>query len=259
MSSFSSHRKRPQPERFGPTRSAMATLRPPRTSGTPQDVVSVAGAAVCGMLENGVRTAYAVIDEYLLRGQEAARGRFNDSNRRGFMTDDRGNFGGGRGPNVGFGPGGVFGQSTFGTLNPTVMMTQWIAAMQAWSQFWFACVQAPMQPFSGMQQAPQSSMASSVQLESVTLGVSSQGQVESTVNLTPGNDLQGLTCDPLRLDGNPGTYIAAPTISYYQPGTLRVTINIPAKQSVGCYRGLIRRQPDQCAVGNVTVVIPTIV
>jgi hypothetical protein len=258
MSSFSSHRKRPQPERFGPARSVMATLRPPRTSETPQDVVSVAGAAVCGMLENGVRTAYAVIDEYLLRGQEAARGRFNDSNKRGFMTDDRGNLGGERGPNFGFGPGGVLGQGIFGTLNPTAMMTQWMAAMQAWSQFWFACVQAPLQPFSGIQQQ-QPHTSTGVQVESVTLAVTSQAQVESNVNLTPGNYLQGLVCDPLRLDGNPETYIAAPTISYYQPGILRVTINIPAQQTLGCYRGLIRRQPDQYAVGNVTVVIPTFV
>jgi hypothetical protein len=241
------------------------------------------------MLENGVRTAYAVIDDYLRRGQETARGLFNDSNRRGYMTDDRVNPGGGFAPSGGFGPGGPFG-----TMNPMALMTQWMQVMQAWTQFWFSMMQGPfqqsmmgMQPPMGMpgmpgmpgtpgmpgmpgmpqpmrtgthQQATQgaqqqgASTSTEARLESVTVAVTSFSQAECTVNVTPGSYV-GLVCDPLRPDGFQATPIDAPTI-FYMGGTLRATIKVPNQQAVGRYHGLVRRQPDQFAVGDVTVVIP---
>jgi len=228
------------------------------------------------MLENGVRTAYAVIDEYLRRGQETARGLFNDSNRRGYMTDDRVNPGGGFGTGGGFGPGGPFG-----TMNPMALMTQWMQVMQAWTQFWFSMMQGPfqqsmmgMQPPMGMPGMPgmpqpqrtathqpgqtgtqQVSAASTdVRLESVTVAVTSFSQAECTVNVTPGSYV-GLVCDPLRPAGFQATPIEAPTINY-QGGTLRAAIKVPNQQAVGRYTGLVRRLPDQFAVGDITVVIP---
>src|SRR5580658_2495127 len=92
MNEFDPRLKRPQPARGGPIRNPIA---PPRSSPEP---AAFAGAAVCGALENGVRTAYAVIDDYMRRGQEAARGIYNDSNRRGPMNENRGNFNGGFNP-----------------------------------------------------------------------------------------------------------------------------------------------------------------
>ena len=277
MNTFASHRRRTTPERYGPIRSAMATLRPSLAPGTPPDVVSAAGAAACGILENGVRTAYAVIDEYLRRGQETARGLFNDPNRRGYMTDDRVNPGGGFAPGSGFGPGGPFG-----TMNPMALMTQWMQVMQAWTQFWFSMMQNSnqqsmmgMPPFMGTPGMPgmqqplrtatyqpgqtgthqqSASAPAEVRLESVTVAVTSFSQAECTVNLTPGNYV-GLVCDPLRPDGFDATIIDAPTI-FYQGGTMRATVKVPNQPAVGRYHGLIRRQPDQFAVGDITVVIP---
>ena len=275
MNSSASHRTRTAPERYGPIRSAMATLRPPRVPGNPPDVVSAAGSAVFGMLENGVRTAYAVIDDYLRRGQETARGLFNDSNRRGYMTDDRVNPGSGFGTGAGFGPGGPFG-----TMNPMALMTQWMQVMQAWTQFWFSMMQSPNQqsmmgmPFMGVPGMPgvhqartathQSEQAGArqsaapastdVRLESVTVAVTSFSQAECTVNVTPGSYV-GLVCDPLRPSGFQATPIDAPTINY-QGGTLRAAIKVPNQQAVGRYTGLVRSLPDQFAVGDITVVIP---
>jgi hypothetical protein len=269
MSSFSSHRKRPQPERFGPARSAMATLRPPRTSGTPQDVVSVAGAAVCGMLENGVRTAYAVIDEYLLRGQEAARGRFNDSNRRGFMTDDRGNFGGGSGPGSGYGPMGGFGPiGGYSLGNPMAMMTQWMAFMQAWNQFWFSMVQCPGQQYGtpwpqyatpGQQQSgayqPYAATAPDGQPLDITVNLTSNLPVTYTAHLSSGTYPQGVVCE--RLVSKESAAAAAmpiepPSINW-QPGKLQINVKVPPDQPLAAYTGHVLRQPDLSTVGEVTV------
>lgn len=123
MTPSSPRLKRKQPAQSGPVRNS-AVPQPknaPEAAAAARDPISAAGAAVCGALENGVRTAYAVIDEYMRRGQETARGIFNnDPNRRGTMSDDRGSY-----------PGG------FNPSNPMAMFTeQWMMAMRAWSQAW---------------------------------------------------------------------------------------------------------------------------
>jgi hypothetical protein len=285
MSSFSSHRKRPQPERFGPARSAMATLRPPRTSGTPQDVVSVAGAAVCGMLENGVRTAYAVIDEYLLRGQEAARGLSNDLNRRGSMNDVRGNVASGYGPIGGYGLG-----------NPMAMMTQWMAFlqawnMQAWNQFWFSMVQCPGQQqygtpgqqqygtpgqqqygtpgqqygtpgpqyaTPGQQQSgayqPHAATAPDGQPLDITVNLTSNRPVTCTAHLSSGTYPQGVVCERLvsKESAAAATPIEPPSINW-QPGKLQVNVTVSPDQPLATYTGHVLRQPDLSTVGDVTV------
>jgi len=104
----------------------------------------------------------------------------------------------------------------------------------------------------GTQQA--AAAATEVQLESVTVTVTSFSQAECTVNVTPGSYV-GLVCDPLRPAGFQATPIDAPIIGY-QGGTLRAAIKVPNQQAVGRYTGLVRRLPDQFAVGDITVVIP---
>jgi len=230
-------RKRTPPEQNGPVRNPVAPRNKPE-SGTPRDPFSTAGAAVFGALENGVRTAYAVIDEYMRRGQEAARDIFNDPNRRGFMSDDKTNFPGGYNP----------------WNNPMASMSmfteQWMAAMRAWGQAWSAFVPSAGWPMAGMNPfAPPAG-----QTPTVTVAVSSPTPVEVTANLHPAQDSATLIAEPLRADGFTAPQIEAPEI-VRQPGAVRITIKVAAKQPAGRYRSTIRRKADESVAGDLTVVV----
>lgn len=216
-----SHPKRMQPKQSGPIRNAAASASPP--AGGPQDLFTAAGAAVCGVLENGVRTAYAVIDDYMRRGQDAARGIFNDPNRRGSMSDEKSGFGGGF--NGGFNPWG----------NPMAMVTeQWLSAMRAWSQAWSGMAPGGWPQMGGFPFA-----APGGQARGVAVQVKSSQPVEVNVSLYPGTDTQPLTADVLGAEGFSAPPLAAPQIARQQ-GTVRVSVEIGAQQPSGRYRGLIR-------------------
>lgn len=239
------------------------------------------------MVEGGVRTAYSVIDEYLRRGQEAARGLFNDSNMRGPMNQVRGNCGGYTyAPWSGYSQPGVYCPPG----NPmTMMMDQWVTAMRAWTGFWFTCVPPPMpqcvpapcscgQPCSCGKQSGQSLSETALpdilrellsrqtakttattstdgRLESITVTTSSRGGlVECTANLSAGVYPGGLVCDPLHAQNCTAPDIAPDPLAY-GTGTLKVTVKVPAGQPEGRYYGLIRRRLDQCPVGDVTLCI----
>lgn len=235
MTIASTHVKRRQPAQSGPIRSPMAPAqRSPAEAGTPGEIFSAAGAAVCGVLENGVRTAYAVIDEYMRRGQEAARGAFNDPNRRGPMSDDRGNYGGG-----------------FNSWNNPMaaMAEQWMMAMLTWSQMWSAYAppgwqQSGMNPFAYAPGAP----------VAVTVKLSSTRPAEVAVNLQPGVDPSWLFCEPLKPAASSGVPIEG--ISIEREGmAVQVSVKIAAKQAPGQYRGYIRRKADQGIVGELSVTV----
>ncbi len=237
MSSTSPRLKRTPPERSGPVRNPMA----PSQNGSPQNLVTAAGAAVCGVLENGVRTAYAVIDEYMRRGQEAARGIFNDSNRRGPMSDSKSSFPGR------FDPSGGFNAS-----NPMAMIAeQWMTAMRAWSQAWSAFVPGAWQQpgFNPFAAAPSQAAATTVQVS-----VAASSPVDVTVNVSASQDSAGLVSDPLRAEGATAPPIEPATITR-DAGALRVSLQVPSKQPPGRYRGCIRRKADESIVGELTVVV----
>lgn len=199
----------------------------------PGDPIGAAGTAVFGALENGVRTAYAVIDEYMRRGQETAQTMFNDPYKRGPMNDDRGNLGGGYNP-----------------WNPMSMFTeQWMMAMRMWSQAWSSFMppgwqQSGMNPFAFAQAAA----------PGVSIKVSSSSPVETALKLYPGLDLAGLVAEPLRADEAASPAIEAPSIAR-DPGSIAVSLNIDAKQPKGRYRGNIRKETDKSVVGELIVTI----
>lgn len=235
MTTTSTRVKRPEPAQNGPVRSPMASpQRSPAEAGTPGEIFSAAGAAVCGVLENGVRTAYAVIDDYMRRGQEAARGAFNDPNRRGPMSDDRGNYGGG-----------------FNSWNNPMaaMAEQWMMAMRTWSQMWSAYAppgwqQAGMNPFVYAQGAP----------AAVTVKLSSARPAEVAVSLQPGVDPSWLICEPLKPAGAGGSPIEG--VSIAREGTaIQVGVKIAAKQAPGRYHGYILRKADQGIAGELAVTV----
>lgn len=233
MTTSSSHVKRPEAAQSGPIRNSMASSMSAVDAGAAGEMFTAAGAAVCGVLENGVRTAYAVIDEYMRRGQEAARDVFNDPNRGGPMSDDRGSYGGG-----------------FNSPNPMAAMAeQWMAAMRMWSQMWSAYVppgwqQASMNPFA---YAPSPSAA-------VTVKLSSERPAEVSVNLYPGADPMGLICDALRPESTNGAPIDGVTIAR-NGAAIQVSVKVAAKQAAGRYRGYVHRKTDQGVAGEVMVTV----
>ena len=238
MKPSSQRLKRTPPKQNGPIRNPVAPQTEPDASAL-RDPVSAAGAAMFGALENGVRTAYAVIDEYMRRGQDAARDIFNDSTRRGFMSDDKSDF-----------PGGYNSQG-YNPWNSMGMFTdQWMAAMRAWSQAWSSVVPNGGWPFPGVNPfAPNTGSA-----PTVTFKVSSSLPVEVTANLHPAPDSPTLVAEPLRADGFTAPSIDAPEITR-AAGAVTVAIKIGAKQPKGRYRSTIRRKADEGIAGELTVVI----
>jgi hypothetical protein len=248
MTPSSPRPKRTPPAQDGPVRNTMA---PPPQSATktaaPRDPITAAGTAVCGALENGVRTAYAVIDEYMRRGQETARGIFNnDPNRRGTMSDDRGSF-----------PGG------FNPSNPIAMFTeQWMTAMRAWSQAWSTFVPGFV-PGAWQQTMQQSMMnpfaaATGGAAPAVSVKIASTRPVEVIANISPSIshalDLHELVAEPLRAERFKAPAIDAPEI-VREPGKVRVSIKIADKQPAGQYRGVIRKKVEGSVAGDLTVIV----
>jgi len=246
--------KRTPPEQTGPVRnqfasqprvaspvSAAETSVPPSSAAMPgtanagavRDPITAAGEAVCGVLENGVRTAYSVIDEYMRRGQDTARGIFNDPYMRGNMSDDRGNF-----------PGG------FNQANPLAMLTeQWMTAMRPLAQAWSAVLPGMMQQPGMNPFAPNVNPAPTVSVK-----ISSTGPVEVTANLYPGLDMAGLVSDPLRAEASAATPIE-PAEIVRDPGGVRVSVKVASKQPAGRYRGYIRKKADGSVAGDLMVVV----
>ena len=239
MTMTKTHVKRTSPEQNGPIRNAMASPRSSAEPGAPGDMFTAAGAAVCGVLENGVRTAYAVIDEYMRRGQEAARGAFNDPNRRGPMSDGSGNYGGG------------FNSFNNPMANPmAAMAAQWMSAMQAWSQMFSSYMppawqQAGMNPFA---------YAQSPTAMSVAVKLSSARPAEVSASLMPGVDPLNVVCDALHAHGGAGKPIEGVTIAR-DGAAIQVGVKIAATQAAGKYHGFLKRKSDQGIVGELTVTV----
>src|SRR5258706_15609339 len=89
MSSSPLRLKRPPPERSAPIRNPFAGSSP-RTAPDPEPS---SNGSRRGPLECGVQTAYAVIDEYMRRGYEAARDNQQQQNGGDYMNYDRSNYG----------------------------------------------------------------------------------------------------------------------------------------------------------------------
>ncbi len=187
-------------------------------------------ASPFGVLENGVRTAYAVIEEYMRRGQEAARNMYGEADTRGAMNDNRANYG------AGFNPGGPF----------AMMGEQWMNMMRAWTNCWSAFA------VGGVPQPWAASAYPGAPAASVTAQVSSQYPVKVTALLTPGMEYAELTVQPLQPEGFTAAPISGVTVCA-EGRHVRVSVSVPSGQKAGCYRGAITRRADGCLAGSVIV------
>ncbi len=234
MKSSSPRLKRTPPEQDGPIRNAMASPRSAPETVIPNcDPISAAGEAVCGALENGVRTAYQVIDEYMRRGHETARTIFNDPIRRASLSEDRGN-----------------APSGFNSTNPLMALAeQWMMAMRPLSQAMSAFLpnawqQPGMPPFASNGSAA----------PTVSVRVSSTRPVEVTANVYPSSDQAGLVSDSLVAGSAAAPPITAPEI-VRESGRVVIVVKVEDKQPAGQYTGLIRRRADESPAGDLTVIV----
>ena len=235
MKTSSPRLRRTPPEQGGPIRNPIAAARNgSERAATNCDPIAATSEAVCGALENGVRTAYQVIDDYMRRGNEAARGIFNDSIRRASLNEDPGSFAGG-----------------FNSANPWMSFAeQWMMAMRPFSYAMSAFIpnawpQSGMQPFAAN---------GNIVAPTVSVKVTSTRTVEVTANIYPSSDQAGLVSEPLVAGGATDTPIAAPEIER-DSGRVVISLRVEDKQPAGQYTGLIRRRADGSPMGDIAVIV----
>ena len=231
MNPSHSRLKRVPPKRGGPIRNSMNSET--HNAGRPETI----SGALRGALECGVQTAYAVIDEYMQRGFNAARNNQKSGNGRLHMSNERSNY-------------GNYGQNA-GSWGPmTPLMEQWMAAFRLWTDAW-----APLMggrpgawpsPFPAPGYGPTNYPAAAP--PPICVEVSSSRRTEVIVQLKPGADLAQPSADsfvpPL---------LKNVTVDR-RHGRLHVLVTIADKQPAGRYNGVIRAA-DGCVVGDLTVVI----
>jgi hypothetical protein len=217
--------KRDAPARTGPVRNRALRLEiPPPPTGS--SYASAVGAAI-GTVERGVETAYAVIEEYMLRGRQAAGGYHE---RTGETDMNRNQFGGGQ-----WG-GGQWGGGQWGGMN-NPMMNPWMNMMSLWAQTMGAFMQQGQAGGDWSSCAP-AGCAPPGSPAHVSIQVTSAQPAEVAVDLQPGADMMTLTADPLTLTAD----VAPITTTAFDchPGHVRFRIVVPPTQPTGVYTGVVR-------------------
>jgi hypothetical protein len=189
-----------------------------------------AGDVLRDALECGVRTAYTVIDEYLRRGNEAARNNRDHLSGRGPMRDERSNFSGWNSP--------------WGQMGAP--MQQWICALQAWTNAWSAFMPG------GWTQPMGAGCTAAAPPVSVRVSSHSPAEVTTVVDLIPGAECIPLTVDTLTGEGNTPPHLKDVSITSEQ-GCVRIHVPIPEYYVKGKYIGEIKSGGR--TAGHLTVVI----
>jgi hypothetical protein len=250
-------KKREPPVQTGPIRNRINAGRPasPSRSGytigaaiddsidTARRIVETADATVMGAVERGVATAYTVIDEYMIRGQQAAR-RYQQGNPRSDdMSDGRQN-----------GNGRQFDAwSSMPWDQMSAMMAPWMPMMRMWQDSMSAFTQGT--PMADWMNAlnPQAMMAMA-RGGRVRIGVqiASDTPASVVVELDPGAERMNLSADALKHATDRDAPSIAATSIECSEGIARVRVTVPTDQPAGSYRGRI--VDDAGAVrGNLTV------
>lgn len=245
MSRSPSRQRRVPPARKGPVRNPLSHSpkspdgpEGPKPGGASQSGADYAGP-LFGALENGVRTAYQVIDEYMRRGYEAASGSNPyDPNTRGPMHD--------KNPNYGH------------QHNPfTILTEQWMMVMRTWVDIWSSFIPRgwppPQDPWNSYSAAPPTTTAAPI---AVSVRVNPDRHATVSVRLNPGADMLELVADPLHARLAPEPHIDPSSITFTtQPGSVSVAVDIPEEVPSGPYAGNIRSTADNTIVGLLTVTI----
>jgi hypothetical protein len=191
--------------------------------------VEAADATVRGAVERGVDTAYTVIEEYMLRGRQAAGRNHERRNGRHEMNDER--HGGSNASNGGFGAG------PWGAMNP---MAVWMQMMRAWTDSMSSMIPGANGLASDWmsQFMPGAAMwGGSSARASISVQVSSQYPVEVKADLDSGAEYSMLTAEPLKMRSDEDATLAV-TLKC-TPGLVRIGVTVPNGQAGGRYTGAV--------------------
>jgi hypothetical protein len=242
--------KREPPLRTGPIRNPVVPTGRPRRSGMqlhrddpsespppPTDPFGSAqpgDRALNGAVERGVKNAYAVIEEYMLRGREAARSYQEAFTQGEHMNSDPRNCNdwGGGGP---WGPMGAMGA--------------WMAPWMQMSRIWMDCMRAfvPMPTDVGgygdqWGAAGCSPSGAARRRSRLSVLVSSSRLTEVVVDIPPGAESTNLEVGRLRhQDGSAWLEISEIRC---EEGQLRVRVSVPDEKPAGRYIGEV--YDDRC-------------
>lgn len=192
--------------------------------------VEAADATVRGAVERGVDTAYMVIEEYMLRGRQAAGRNHERRNGRHEMNEER--QGASNTSNGGFG-------GAWGAMNP--MMAPWMQMMRMWTE----SMSSFMPGANGMgadlmgQFMPGSAMwmGAAAARASISVQVTSPYPVEVKADFDTGAEYSMLTAEPLKVTGHgDATLVVALRCA---PGLVRVGVTVPSGQAAGRYIGAV--------------------
>ncbi len=196
---------------------------------TAMRAVEAADATVRGAVERGVDTAYMVIEEYMLRGRQAAGRNHERRNGRHDMNDER--QGGTTSSNGGFGAG------PWGAMNP---MAAWMQMMRMWTDSMSSLIPGA----NGLatdwmtQFMPGAAMwGGSTARASIAVQVSSPYPVEVRADLDSGAEYSILTAEPLKMRSDADATLAV-TLKC-TPGLVRIGITVPSGQAGGRYTGAV--------------------
>jgi hypothetical protein len=193
-----------------------------------------------GAVERGVETAYAVIDEYIRRG-EAAAGRHHDTNNHsgGPMNQppySRNSYGSGPNP--------------WSQMNP--LMAPWMQAMQMWtsSMMAFMPTGAANNPMAAWANAWAGGAANAH--PEISVRATSNQPVEVSVSLDAGAEFVRLQADPLASTGDAKAPAIVATTVDNSPGCVRVLVTVPNDHPAGRYAGALR-DPMRVERGRICV------
>lgn len=208
--------KRDEPERNGPIRN-----KPIATQ----------------LLERGVETAYMVVEEYMLRGRQAAGRRHAGSNghtshtgqERPNMSNDRQDSG--------------YGNGYANTAGPIpAMMMPLMQMMRMWTDGMSQIVPGGSMATEWMNQfmpGAASWAGTPSTTRAISVHISSRSPAEVTVDLDPGAEYAKLSVDPLVVTGdNEAPHLAAIRFEC-ETGHIRVRVTVPNDQPPGSYFGHI--------------------
>lgn len=232
--------KRDAPVRGGPIRNRAIPADAPRTAGsaytmgavvdetvkTAMRAVEAADATVRGAVERGVDTAYMVIEEYMLRGRQAAGRNHQRRNGGHEMTEDRQNSGG-------YG-GGAAGP--WGAINP--LMAPWLQMMRMWTDNMAAFIPGANGATDWMSQFMPGAAAWGAARPTVSMHVTSPGPVEISASVDAGAEYAMLSVEPLVHSGGRKDSLSGISAEC-TPGRIRLIVNVPAGQATGHYTGSI--------------------
>jgi hypothetical protein len=246
--------KRDTLQRRGPNRNKVIAVAPAAgyTVGaivdesvkTAMRAVEAADATVRGAVERGVDTAYMVIEEYMLRGRQAAGRNHGSRNGRNDMNDERQNGGFASGYQV-----GGYGGGPWSPFNP--MIAPWMQLMRMWTES-MAALMPPGMPMDWTNQFMPGGFGwgAPCARAAVSVHVSSARPVEVKADIDAGAEYSKLTVQPLTLSESKSTPLHVDLEC--TPGHVRVRLTISATQPSGQYFGTVH---DAAGVkrGQITV------